>query len=368
MKAFIVFLKKDAVLAAAWILALASMLLVPPDRSYFSYIDSRTLGLLFCLMLIMAGFQKIGVFHKAGELLLKKADSTRKLEAVLILLCFFASMLITNDVALLTFVPFTLEILHMANLQKRAVPVIVMQTIGANMGSMLTPVGNPQNLYLYSQSQLPLWEFLKITLPYTILTFLLLGIFLLIRRDRKIRFEMEGQDSIEKKDLVFYGILFCLSLCVVARLLPLYSLLVVIVAVCLWDRGLFGKVDYALLLTFVGFFLFVGNIQRIPQIFQWLNELVKNQEVLVSIVSSQVISNVPAALLLSGFTSKWNLLIIGTNIGGLGTLIASMASLISYKFVAQHNHREKGHYLAYFSAANLIFLAVNVSFYLFLYR
>lgn len=367
------FIKKETVLCVSFILAVASMFLVPPDKNYLEYIDFRTLAILFCLMSVMAGFQKVGVFGRVAKKLLGHVRSGRCLILTLVLLCFFSSMFITNDVALITFVPFTFTVLGMLEdkLKDRlALPVVVMQTIAANLGSMMTPVGNPQNLYLYGRAGLSISEFLMLMLPYTLLSLALLMVWSLIQ-GRACPQAPEPEEASIQDDfphgkkaaypIAVYLILFLLCLLAVGRILPWQAaFFAVIVMVFVTDRQVFTRVDYSLLLTFTGFFIFVGNVGRIPVFRDFLQNMIAGRETYTAIIVSQIISNVPAALLLSGFTEDFAGLIVGTNLGGLGTLIASMASLISYKYVAKETNGCKGKYILLFTVGNILFLAALV--------
>lgn len=373
MKRCVEFAKKETVLCAAVLLALVSSCLVLPDREYFGYIDYRTLAILFGLMAVMAGLQQIGVFRFVAERLLQNVKSVGQLILILVMLCFFFSMVITNDVALITFVPFTFTVLHLleeGQAKRLAVPVVVMQTIAANLGSMLTPIGNPQNLYLYGRSGLGTGSFLWLMLPFSAVSLALLaiGCFCLGRAGGKgkltVAFERTTDIGGHKGKLAAYLLLFAVCLLAVARLLP-YGVMLGIVAagILLVDRSVLEKVDYSLLLTFVGFFVFIGNMGRIESFRHFLEGVISGNEVLTAVISSQVISNVPAALLLSGFSENVPALIIGTNLGGLGTLIASMASLISFKYVGKEDKSLRGRYLGCFTAANAVFLAVLLGLY-----
>ena len=369
MRKCIAFVKKETVLSIALILAVISSLIILPDAEYLDYIDFRTLGILFCLMAVMAGLQKIGVFGRIAGKLLEKIKSIRALVLILVLLCFFFSMVITNDVALITFVPFTFTVLRMTGeeqAKKLAVPVVAMQTIAANLGSMLMPIGNPQNLYLYGQAGMGLGEFVRLMLPYSVLSLVMLVVWCLFQKGGTVSVgAMAGNDSVcaHTKELMVYLLLFVCCLLTVARVVPYGITMIVVIAAVLWvDRQVLAKVDYALLLTFVGFFVFIGNMGRIPAFSSFLENMIAGHEVITAVFSSQVISNVPAALLLSGFTNDYRALIVGTNLGGLGTLIASMASLISFKDMGQEDKERKGAYMIYFTAANLIFLIVLIGY------
>ncbi len=360
---FIRLLKEETVLCIAGVLAIISCFFITPDIQYLEYIDFRTLSLLFCLMTVMAGLQQLGVFRFIAEKLVVRVKTERGLVLLLVLLCFFSSMLITNDVALITFVPFSLTILEMTKKKKLMIPLIVMETIAANLGSMFTPIGNPQNLYLYSQSGLSLGNFMKLLLPYTAVSLILLVIWIFIKgKGCKQQLETKSEPFIADKKIGLYLLLFLLCLLTVANVLE-YRLLLILVLVIVFiaEKKVLKCVDYSLLLTFFAFFVFVGNMARIPLLREVLEGIIQGRTVLCSVAVSQIISNVPAALLLSGFTNDWEGLLIGTNLGGLGTLIASMASLISFKFVGQKER--KSAYLLYFTLANLIFLVALIGLY-----
>lgn len=361
VKRVLQWLRGETVLCVAWALALVTAFLVPPDAQYIDYVDLHTLGMLFALMAVMAGLQRQGLFFRLGRAMLGRTQTTRQLEGVLILLPFFVSMAVTNDVALITFVPFALEVLALAGQPQRVIPVVVMQTIAANLGSMATPIGNPQNLYLYSRYEMGLGTFLATVLPYAIACLVLLMVFLLVRPSQSLAvpFVSEEIPSLSGARVAAYVVLFVLCLGGVAKVVPLYVLCpLVLVVMLVADKKVLLHVDYALLATFVGFFIFVGNLGRIPALTALLESLIQGQEVLCGVVASQVISNVPAALLLSGFTDNGVGLLLGVNLGGLGTLIASMASLISYKYIARAFPDKKGKYLGQFTVLNVVFLAV----------
>lgn len=373
------FIKKDTVLCVATTLAMVSAFFVKPTLNYVNYIDFRVLGILLSLMTVMAGLQRNGLFDMIGSSLLKRTKNTMQLSLVLVFLCFFFSMFITNDVSLITFVPFAMLTLRKCNQEKLLIPVIIVQTLAANLGSMLTPIGNPQNLYLYNLAEMKMSTFIGIIGPYTLASgiLLLLSVVVVCRKKEKIEFTLEENNSdheIEKERLhlrrkthqknAVYLILFLMSLLVVVRVLPYYvAFIVVFVTVFIMDRQVLKTVDYSLILTFIAFFIFTGNIGEIETIRNVLQEFVSGREVGVGIAASQVISNVPAALLLSRFTKDYAKLLVGVNIGGLGTLIASMASLISYKIYAHHYNEQKGKYFRWFTIANVGYLAVLLAVY-----
>ena len=365
------FFKQETVLCAAFALAAVSIFFVHPDKEYLGYVDFRTLAILFCLMSVMAGLQKSGLFQYVAQALLSRVRKAWQLVLILVLLCFFSSMLVTNDVALITFVPFTLIVLGMIGPEAKGqlmIPVVVLQTIAANLGSMLTPIGNPQNLYLYGKAGLSLGEFVLLMLPYAAVALVVILAWSLIQSRAyhgpvQVSFTEDAEISGSKVQLAAYAVLFAFALLTVARVVPYgVTLGVTIAALLVMDRTIFGRVDYSLLLTFVGFFVFIGNIGRIPAFSQMLQQIVSGHEILAGVAASQVISNVPAALLLPGFTENLSALIIGVNLGGLGTLIASMASLISYKLIAREESQVKGVYFRYFTVANVCFLMILLAF------
>lgn len=357
------FLKSETVLSVAGLLAFISAFFVRPSVTYFDYIDYRVLALLFCLMLVVAGFQSIGVFHFLGNRLLTNVKNSRQLILVLTGLCFFSAMLITNDVALITFVPFAIMTLTMSGLEQLMIPVICLQTIAANLGSMLTPIGSPQNLYLYSMFSIPIGSFLTAMLPLTVLSLILIVVAVFFLKKSSIA--ENDEDSSAKasrpdtKKLIAFSLLFLVCLLSVIRVLPWPVMLaVVLFFVLIIDRKLFREVDYLLLLTFVFFFLFIGNIQRVPLIADFLRSFIAGKEFILSTLFSQCISNVPAAILLSGFTEHYRPLLYGINIGGLGTLIASLASVISFRLYGNSKGASKGAYMKTFTVYNLVFLMI----------
>ena len=351
--------QRETVFCVSLVLAVLSALAVRPDAAYLSYPDYRTLALLFCLMLIVAGFRSLGVFERLGRALLRRAGSLRELSIALVLLCFFCSMVITNDVTLITFVPFTLLVFRMIRREGRVLTLVVLETIAANLGSMATPIGNPQNLYLYSAAGLTMTQFARAVLPYAGLSLVLLLAVLLLQRDEPLgeeRPEEEGEAA-PLSALAPYLLLLALCLLVVFRVVGFVPVLLCVAAVVLAvNRRLFRSVDYFLLLTFLCFFIFIGNLKRIPALNDLLLSLVSGHELLAGILASQVISNVPAAILLSGFTQNFAALLTAVNLGGLGTLVASLASLITFKFYAAQYPDHKGRFLRSFTLWNAAFL------------
>lgn len=373
------FVRKEMVLCIASVLAFLSMLFIRPDREYISYIDFRTLAILFCLMAVISGFRSIGMFDWMAARLLEHVHGLTGITAILVLLCFFFSMFITNDVALITFVPLTLIVSGNLNssLQERwTITCVVMQTIAANLGSMLTPIGNPQNLFLYGKASLNgsitgIQAFVQLMLPYSILSLaLLLAWILLIKmrwRNDRLTFQVNiaPQETFREKTqanaeyfIVYTALFFICLLSVAHKISYIIPFALVLFYALLRNRSVLARVDYSLLATFTALFIFIGNLGRISGFRIALQDFMKNRELLTGVLLSQIMSNVPAAVLLEKFTDNLPQLIVGTNLGGLGTLIASMASLISFKYISQECESSRGKYLLLFTGANVVFLVI----------
>ena len=358
------FAKKEYVLCISAFLAIVTMFIVPPDAKYAEYIDFRVLCLLMCLMAVVAGLKSIGVFGLLTTQLLKRTKSGRMLSVSLVMLPFFSSMLVTNDVALIVFVPFTIELLNQLRLRKQIVPVIVLQTVAANLGSMATPVGNPQNLFLYSVYNLSPAEFFAVTLPLTLISLACLILASIPVLPKNLTIENNESEGItNKRNLLIFIALFALSLLTVFRVVPYQATTVITIFVFLiFDKKRFKEIDFILLATFVCFFIISENLGRVELIRGFLQQLLVKSTLLTSVGASQIISNVPAAVLLSGFTENWKELLSGVNIGGLGTPIASLASLITLKFYMKSEEAKPLHFLMIFTVANAVGLVVLLAF------
>lgn len=353
-------LRREPILTISGILAAVSCLAVPPGAEYLNYINWRTIVLLFCMMGIVAGAADAGIFRLICRKITAGISDQRRLSLALVLLCFFFSMFITNDVTLVTVVPVTLLLMEQAD-EKSLILTLVQETIAANLGSMFTPFGNPQNLYLSSFYQVETGRFLALMLPYTLLS---LGLLMLqTARIGKLPLSGKREDLPEnektlRREMIFYGCLFAIAVLSVVRLLNEWVLLlVVLTAIGLHDRPAFRKVNYSLLVTFVFFFVLIGNLGQIPAIRNAILTMLRGHELGISVLASQVVSNVPAAILLSGFTDKAEALIVGTNIGGLGTLIASMASIITFQLYVRRRGAQTGRYFRTFTVWNCVDLA-----------
>lgn len=369
---FIKFLKDEFIFIIASLFAIISAFFVPPSKAYFAYIDWDTIFILFSLMAVVAGFQKKGLFAFFAKILCNKAKTDKSVSFVLVFLCFFSSMFITNDVALITFIPLTLQIFK----EKKTtllIYLVVLETIAANLGSMLLPIGNPQNLFLFSTMEGSFIDFMLYLLPFAILSAIILTIFILFIPSKPIDEQITIEAVNEKysfnfKEIILYGILFLACILSVAKIFPKYILAaVVFLLIFIKDKTILKKIDYMLLLTFIAFFIFTGNIGNISGIKSFLVENIAGKELFSGILFSQVISNVPAALMLQPFAENTKNLLIGVNLGGLGTIIASLASLISFKIYNTSIKKPKTSlYLLTFFLLNLIFLGLLILLALFL--
>ncbi len=362
MKALMEFFKKEFTLVIAGIAALVSCLFVPVTN-YMNYINADTIGLLFCLMIAIAGFRESNLLSAVSCKMLGSGQAfTRKTGTILIFISFFASMFFTNDVALIAFVPMTASIFRKR--PDTMMYVITVQTAAANLGSMLTPFGNPQNLYLYGHYGMTPGEFFSAVLPVSAINIVLILILCLFIKNEPLGTESHSAEITGKKSyLIMYAVLFIMCLLAVFGVI---DVIVVFASVCvaalILDTKLFAGVDYSLLLTFAFFFIFVGNIQNIGAVREFITKLLDGREMLASAAVSQVISNVPAAVMLSGFTDNARALVLGTNIGGLGTIVASLASLISLRIYMETDNARPIKYLGVFTLVNVILLAAVYSF------
>lgn len=359
MPRFLRFCKQHIVLCVAVAAALVTCFLVPPDREYLGYLDLRTLACLFLTLAVVCALRNIKFFTILARRVVELTGTLRMLALALVYITFLGSMLIANDMALITFLPLGYFALSVTKNDRYAAYIFILQNISANLGGMLTPFGNPQNLYLYSAFEIPTGEFTRIMLPPFLLAVAMLTVCALILPGQKLVIAEKFPERLDGKRTVLYLILFALSLLIVFRVLPYWIGLILVTGVLLWvDRDALKAVDYPLLFTFTAFFIFAGNLSRIPAVHELLQALLQKSTLLVSVLSCQVISNVPTAILLSRFTENYRELLLGVNIGGTGTLIASLASLITFsEFKLLYPGRGKA-YLWRFALLNLLFLGV----------
>ncbi|NEG69441.1 SLC13 family permease [Bifidobacterium choloepi] len=382
-------LRSETILVVATLLALISCFIVPPDGEYWGYVHVSTIAQLACLMLVVCGLQRIGVFRIIGSSLLRCVNTARGLAITLIALTFFSAMFITNDVALVTFVPFAIAVLKMARLEDKSIVLCSLMTVAANCGSMLTPIGNAHNLYFKALTGMSTVQFVGVMAPYSAVAAVLLVIAscIVFRGEPVSEFKSMDSEGIERSVLapnsgvpqpdeirimgygkpgshagwrcVVYILLFLLCIATVSDLTPLWLMCVVVFAAFLFtDIRAYRHADWALPLTFIMFFIFIGNMKRVPEFTAIAQATVGAHPLLVAVIFSQFISNVPSTLLLSGFSNAWVPLIIGTNLGGMGTIIASMASLITYKAIAKEYPAKKLRYLGVYMGISFAFLIV----------
>ena len=342
----------------ALLAALVTSFIVPPDAEYLSYFDFKTLSCLFCVLAVVCAFKNINFFYILAQGIVKSFKNIRYAIIALVYITFIGSMLIANDMALLTFLPLGYFVLVNTGKQKYMAFTFIMQNIAANLGGMLTPFGNPQNLYLYTKFEIPNLEFMQIMFPPFIISIVLITVCCLFIKKEPLCLEDKKADfNIPRA--ILYSVLFVISIAIVFRGIPYYIGLIVIPAVLIFaDRKALKMVDYPLLLTFVFFFVFAGNMARIDAVRDLFAYLLEQNTLLFSVASCQVISNVPSAILLSQFTSNYQDLLVGVNIGGVGTLIASLASLITFREYTKHNPDKVKYYIGMFSAFNFGFLII----------
>ena len=350
-------IKKNIVMFVALLAALVTMFIIPPDRAYLDYFDVKTLTCLFCVLAVVCALKNIQFFYILAKKIVQLFKNAKVAVLALVYITFIGSMLIANDMALLTFLPLGFLVLDTTGKRKYLAFTYIMQNIAANLGGMLTPFGNPQNLYLYSFFRIPTMEFMKIMAPPFLIAVLLITACCLIFVKSEPLQMADEPIRLPAGRTVLYLLLFALSIAIVFRGIPYGIGLAVIPAVLLFaDRKALKMVDYPLLLTFVFFFIFAGNMARIEPVRRLFSWLLEKNTLVFSVLSCQVISNVPSAILLSQFTENYSQLLLGVNIGGVGTLIASLASLITFRDYTKRNPGKTGSYVLLFSAFNFGFL------------
>lgn len=366
LDAMISFIKREIVFVIASAAALITAFFNPPSMEWIEAIDFRTIAILFSLMGISEGLKASGLFSTAASQLAVVSGSMRQLSYLLIAIVFISSMFFTNDVALLVFVPFTMMLLDNSGADERYIATtVVIETISANLGSMTTPVGNPQNLYICSFFGVDAGDFFSAILPYSVLSAILIAILsrLLLSHDKPLLHKNGEPMEIDKPRSMMYIVFLVIAMLSVFRIISWKTLLISeCIAILAVDRKVFRRIDYILLLTFIAFFIFSENIRSIEKISSLISGPMATHPVAVSALVSQVISNVPAAILLSPFAESFEGILIGTDIGGLGTPIASLASLISLKFYFSRENGNKAMYMAVFLSLNLLLLAVLAAF------
>ena len=356
------FIKKNTVMCIAMAAAVLTSLLIRPDAQYIKYFDFKTLTCLFCVLAVVCALKNINFFYMLAQKIVKCFKNTRMCILALVYITFIGSMLIANDMALLTFLPLGYFVLSTTKKEKYLAFTFIMQNIAANLGGMLTPFGNPQNLYLYTRFQIPTPEFIGIMAPPFLVAVALITLCCMFVKPEPLEISDEPIELHPRRTVVYLA-LFALAIAIVFRGIPYWiGLMVIPLAIFLLDKQALKNVDYGLLLTFVFFFIFSGNMARIPAVQEFFSFLLQKSTLLFSVVSCQFISNVPSAILLSQFTTNYADLLVGVNIGGVGTLIASLASLITFKEYVNHNPQKTKQYIILFTLFNFAFLFVLTGF------
>lgn len=324
------FMKEEIILSVSVVLAIISCFFVKPSLDYLNYINWDTIILLFVIMVVVEILKNLAIFEILVHKLLNKVKNTRGLVLFLVFTCFFSSIFITNDISLIVFVPFAILALKKVNRMDLVILTVALQTIAANVGCMVLPIGSPHNIVLYTVSHIPFWSFFLLLLPYIIVSAIfLIGVSFFIPKET-INLPDMGEISFDRKDFF---------------------------------KRVFLGVDYYLLLTFIALFILIGNLENIPFLNSLLKRWIIGNEVIFAVISSQIISNVPAAVLISTFSSNFKAIVVGINIGSFGTLIASMANLISYKILVREYNEFKIRYLVIFTVLNVVLLLILLGVY-----
>lgn len=357
------FIKKNTVMTVALAAAVITSFIVPIDREYIGYFDFKTLTCLFSVLAVVCALKNIRFFYILAKRIVRIFKNTRMSILALVYITFIGSMLIANDMALLTFLPLGYFVLTTTGKERLMAFTFIMQNIAANLGGMLTPFGNPQNLYLYTKFNIPNGEFITIMAPPFALSVALITLCCIVFIKPEPLDIPDGEDKLPPARTALYLCLFALAIAIVFRGIPYWIGLIVIPAVLLFaDRKALAAVDYPLLFTFVFFFIFSGNMARIGAVREFFSVLMEKSTLIFSVLSCQCISNVPSAILLSQFTDNYPDLLVGVNIGGVGTLIASLASLITFREYCRHNPGKAGYYVRTFSLFNFGFLIILTGF------
>ena len=352
------FIKKNMVFSIAAVAAIISCFFVTPDSQYISYFDFKTLVSLFVMLAVIAALRHISFFRILANKIVKIFKTTRSAIMAIVFITYFASMLIANDMALITFLPLGYFVLASTKKEKYMAFTFIMQTIAANLGGMITPFGNPQNLYLYNYFNIPTAEFFAIMWKPTVISVLLILICCMFVKSEPLEGGKPTNKKLDAKKAIIYFIFFAYAIIIVFRVVPYWTGLFIIPLLFFMDRQSVYDVDYILLLTFCMFFIFSGNLARIPAVNDFFANLLGHNVLLTGALSCQIISNVPSAILLSGFTTNYTHLLVAVNIGGCGSLISSLASLITFKHFAIYQPQNTKKYLVLAHALNFGFLAV----------
>lgn len=358
-KKILYFATNQFILSIATLATLITCIFVPVDAEYLTYFNWRTLATLFCTLAVVCAFSHIHVFEILSRTIVQKLHTLRNAVLGLVTITFIGSMILANDMALLTFLPLGFYVLNSTNNREAMAFTFIMQNIAANLGGMVTPFGNPQNLYLYSAYNIGNAEFVRIMLPTFTASIIMILLCCLFVKNTPLTLKKEQSYTLNIRLTVLYSLLFLASILIVFRIVPYIAGTICITIILFFlDKKALKEVNYPLLATFCVFFVFSGNMARIPQVSDFFSWLLPKNTLLFGILSCQVISNVPSAVLLSHFTSDYASLLPAVNIGGLGTIIASLASLITISEYRRHNPTGLKKYFIQFTLLNFGFLLV----------
>ena len=350
-------MKQQMVLSIATVAMIITCIFVPIDSSYLMYFNWRTITTLFCTLAVVAAFSHIHVFEIISKNIVIKLKNLRNATLGLVFITFVGSMLLANDMALLTFLPLGYFVLNSTDNKQAMAFTFIMQNIAANLGGMVTPFGNPQNLYLYSYFKIDTMKFVQIMLPSFLAATVLIVVCCLFVKPTPLTLKNDEDYALDKKKTLIYSVLFIASILIVFRIVPyVLGTVVITIALLFLDKDSIKEVNYPLLATFCVFFVFSGNMARIPTVRAFFEYLLPKNTLLFGILSCQFISNVPSAVLLSHFTSDYASLLPAVNIGGCGTLIASLASLITFSEFKKHQPEKVKGYVVKFSLINFSFV------------
>ncbi|MGI6710823.1 MAG: SLC13 family permease [Bacilli bacterium] len=357
------FEKQNIVMMIALLASIITAFFVPIDKEYLNYLDLPTLACLFSTLLVICGFNNIHFFEKISRAIVLKFKNTRNVILALVFTTYIGSMILANDMALITFLPLGIFIMRATGKKKYLAFTFIMQNIAANLGGMVTPFGNPQNIYLFSYFNINTLEFIKIMGPPFLLSFLLILICIMFVKKEELVLIDNQEYNLPKVKTVFLSLLFVAAVLLIFKVVPFYyALAVVVVGMLIVDYKAFMKVDYGLLFTFLFFFIFTGNLSRIESISTFFSNLISHNTLIVSVLTCQFISNVPTAILFSKFTLDYPNLLVAVNIGGIGTIVASLASLITFSQYRKEEPKKAWQYLGLFSLINFLFLGILIIF------
>jgi len=350
-------LKTNAIFVIVVIVAVISCFIVPIDKGYLSYFDGafETLTCIFGILIIVAGLENIDFFHKVARFIIKKFKSVRSIVLTLIFITYVSALINANDMALLTFLPLSYLVLKYINKTEYLAFTFIMQNIASNLGGMISPIGNPQNIFLFSYYDIGLLEFFKIMAIPTLCALLLIVVSVMFVKPEKVEYQDKYDHKIDYYRLAIYAILFVLTFFVVIGVVPFYIVLAITILTMLFcDRKSFLQVDYTIPLIFVGFFIFSGNMERIPFVANFMTKFADKQTFLCAYISCQFISNVPTSILLSKFTGNFPALLVSVNVASLGIIFSSLSGVIALKCFVKYNPKNSKHKAWYYIGFDLL--------------